>query len=151
MDIDLSLIRKWEGFRPDAYKCSAGRWTIGYGSTYLTTKGRKVEEGDTITVDVAEVELNAYVNDLVKTRFESLEKVYGELPTELKESLCSLAYNVGVGCLNSETFKKALEKKSILDMADWFRKWRLVGGEVNKGLVNRRRDEIRNFKRMVWL
>ena len=36
----LSLIKKFEGFESEAYKCPANVWTIGYGHT----KG--VKEGD---------------------------------------------------------------------------------------------------------
>ena len=44
----LALIKKFEGCELEAYQCSAGVWTIGYGHT----KG--VEEGMTITKDQAE-------------------------------------------------------------------------------------------------
>ena len=36
----IALIKKFEGCKLEAYKCPAGVWTCGYGST----KG--VEEGD---------------------------------------------------------------------------------------------------------
>ncbi len=29
----IDLIKRFEGFRAKAYKCPAGRWTIGYGHT----------------------------------------------------------------------------------------------------------------------
>ena len=37
----LALIKKFEGCELEAYKCAAGVWTIGYGST------KNVKEGDT--------------------------------------------------------------------------------------------------------
>ncbi|MGL5786107.1 MAG: lysozyme, partial [Bacteroidales bacterium] len=40
----LELIRSFEGCRLTAYKCQAGRWTIGYGHT-----GKEVVEGLQIT------------------------------------------------------------------------------------------------------
>ena len=32
-DEGLALIKRFEGFRPRAYRCPAGIWTIGYGHT----------------------------------------------------------------------------------------------------------------------
>ena len=63
----LSLIKKFEGCELEAYKCAAGVWTIGYGST----KG--VKEGDTITQEEADElllhemeEYEGYINELVE-------------------------------------------------------------------------------------
>ena len=39
----VDLVKTFEGFRSEAYKCPAGIWTIGYGET----KG--VKQGDTIS------------------------------------------------------------------------------------------------------
>ena len=32
-DKGIDLIKKYEGFRAKAYRCSADKWTIGYGHT----------------------------------------------------------------------------------------------------------------------
>ena len=63
----IGLIKKFEGLELEAYKCSAGVWSIGFGHT----KG--VQEGDVISEDHAnhllEVELEeyeGYVNQYVK-------------------------------------------------------------------------------------
>lgn len=47
----LAAGRFREGFRADAYECSADTWTFGYGSTYFYQDGERVavQEGDTIT------------------------------------------------------------------------------------------------------
>ena len=42
------LIKKFEGCELEAYKCSAGVWTIGYGRT------KNVKEGDTCTQEQAD-------------------------------------------------------------------------------------------------
>ena len=41
-----------EGLKLKAYPCSAGVWTIGYGSTEYPD-GRKVKQGDKITLSQA--------------------------------------------------------------------------------------------------
>lgn len=150
-DLDLSLIMKWEGYREYAYLCQAGKWTVGYGSTFLTSKNRSVKEGDSLSKDKALEELHAHVSKSILPKIEEVEKSHGEIPKSLKESLCSLAYNEGSSCLNSQTFKKALDAKDAREMASWFRMWRLVKGEVNEGLVNRRNDEVEHFQHRIWV
>ncbi|MDJ0532783.1 MAG: lysozyme [Xenococcaceae cyanobacterium MO_207.B15] len=49
----LDLIKKWEGFRSEAYLDPVGIPTIGYG-TIRYPDGRKVGLGDTISEQVAE-------------------------------------------------------------------------------------------------
>ena len=44
----LDLIKEFEGLRLDAYQCSAGVWTIGFGTA------RGVKRGDRITKERAE-------------------------------------------------------------------------------------------------
>ena len=43
------LIREFEGCKLVAYKCPAGVWTIGYGSTFYAD-GTPVKEGDKIDI-----------------------------------------------------------------------------------------------------
>ena len=40
----IQQIKEFEGFRPNAYKCPAGVWTIGYGHTFGVKRGDKVTE-----------------------------------------------------------------------------------------------------------
>ena len=44
----LALIKKFEGCKLKAYKCSAGVWTIGYGHT------AGVKEGDVLVADMTD-------------------------------------------------------------------------------------------------
>ena len=54
------LIRKYEGCRLTAYKCPAGVWTIGYGTT-VYPNGQPVREGDKISRAEAEAFLTMYI------------------------------------------------------------------------------------------
>ena len=50
----IALIREFEGFfSKEAYKCPAGVWTIGYGSTHYED-GQAVKSGDVISQAYAE-------------------------------------------------------------------------------------------------
>lgn len=149
-DIDLELIKKWEGYRETAYKCSAGKWTVGYGSTFLISKNRSVKEGDILDKVEAEKELRNHVENNILKKLNSIEDSYGIIPSQLKTALISLAYNVGVSCFNSQVFRKALQENNVNEMASWFRMWRLVAGEVSEGLVNRRKDEVALFEHIIW-
>ena len=60
----IDLIKKYEGFRSQAYKCPAGIWTVGYGST-VYADGSKVKKGDTISEQTAEALLIDYLITLV--------------------------------------------------------------------------------------
>ena len=42
----INLIKHFEGFKPKAYVCEGGKWTIGYGTTIYMT-GKAVKEGET--------------------------------------------------------------------------------------------------------
>ena len=41
----IDLIKQYEGFQATAYKCPAGKWTIGYG-TIAYPDGKDVKQGD---------------------------------------------------------------------------------------------------------
>jgi len=148
--MDISLIKKFEGFRSNAYLCPAGKWTIGYGTTYLSSKSRPVESGDTITERDAEEELKNFLNKQVMPKINSLVEEFGPIPQKIIDSLCSLAYNVGPGCLSSLKLRIALNNKSISGLYTWLMSFNLVNGHVNQGLVNRRTAESNNFKDVVW-
>ena len=56
----LTMIENFEGFRERAYKCAAGVWTIGFGTTRYST-GTNVKQNERITRAKAESELKIYI------------------------------------------------------------------------------------------
>jgi hypothetical protein len=44
----LEMVKRWEGFRPRAYKDASGKWTVGYGFTAIG--GKPVGPGTTVTL-----------------------------------------------------------------------------------------------------
>lgn len=133
----MDLIKKYEGFSEFAYRCPAGVWTIGFGSTFWSD-GTPVKEGDTITEQMAEALLNDY---LIKNVYPIWSKIPYSLTEKQKEAICSLCYNVGVNSfLNSNLFKAICEK----DIAGIFKNWDWIkaGGKVLKGLAKRRSEEL---------
>lgn len=134
----IDLVKSFEGLRLTAYKCSAGKDTIGYGNTFYED-GTKVKPGDKITVDRA-VKLLEFILDKFEDSVEKL--VTPELNENQMAALVSFAYNCGVGNLKSSTLlKKVNADPNDPTIADEFKKWTKAGGKVLTGLVKRRNAE----------
>lgn len=131
----LELIKRHEGCRLRAYKCPAGVWTVGYGST------RGVNRWTVITWQEAEVRLR---EDL-KVAELSVEKVRYLQPrlTQCQfDALVSFVFNVGSGNFEKSTLrKKVLANPSDGSIRDEFLKWIHANGKPLDGLRKRRRDE----------
>ncbi len=129
------LIKKYEGCCLTAYKCPAGIWTIGWGSTTYKD-GKPVKAGDKITQAMADDLLDWYI----KTKI----KVPAGLTKQQTEALQSLIYNIGQGAFDRSSLKKAIIAQ------DWkmvYKNWDWVtgGGKFLKGLAKRRAEELLMF------
>lgn len=143
----FELVKKYEGLELKAYKCPAGVWTIGYGST-RNLHGKRFVEGDTITSQQAELLLQRYYDN--NTLFiDSLN-----LTDRQEEALFSLIYNIGRGAfLRSSLYKAILRKDAKAVFKNW--DWISVGGKTSNGLIKRRAEELALFtidfnKRNGW-
>jgi len=129
------LIKLFEGCRLNAYKCSAGVPTIGYGNTYYPN-GDKVKMGDTITLE----EARDLFDDLI-VRYERI--VNSKLKVDVKQNefdaLVSHTYNTG----GSTTLFKLVNMEANKDkIKTWFlTKYITANGKVLQGLKNRRLKE----------
>lgn len=137
----LSLIKKFEGCELEAYKCSAGVWTIGYGHT----KG--VEEGMTITKDQAEEML---LEELVEYERAVEEAVHNQLDQCMFDALVSWTYNLGPTNLNSSTMLKVLNAGEYDEVPSQIKRWNKAGGKVLEGLIRRREAEALLFEGKDW-
>ena len=137
----IELIAKWEGFRPEAYRCPGGIWTIGFGNTYWED-GRRVRPGETITRERA-LALKAAVveNDFARGVRRLLADSTAETDQSEFDAMVSLAYNIGLSAFQRSSvlrYHKAGRKEAA---ADAFRLWNKANGQVLRGLVLRREDE----------
>lgn len=57
------------------------------------------------------------------------------------DALCSFAFNVGLGGLQKSSVRQRHNRGDFEGAADAFLKYRIAGGKVSNGLVNRRKDE----------
>ena len=150
----VTLIKHYEGCPKDAdgnavsYRCPANKPTIGYGSLKLKD-GTPVEDNMTITMEEAEEllahelkEYEGYIHDLVKV----------QLNQKQFDALVSWVFNLGPTNLKNSTLLKVLNSTHV-DWADipyQIQRWNKVNGEVNEGLVKRRKSEALLFEGKDW-
>ena len=144
-DTLYKLVKGFEGYRLEAYKDSAGVWTIGHG-TIMYPDGKRVKEGDTITPIFADACLRWEVD--MKTKSVAAFVSNAILTQNQFDALVSFAYNVGVGALESSTLlKKVIKNPSDPTIRDEFMKWNKVTDPKTKkkipilGLTKRRQKE----------
>lgn len=132
----VSLIKRFEGFEPEAYLCPAGVWTIGYGQTGGVKKDDRVtlQEAEQLLSDVLET-FSAEVCQLLRV----------EVTQSQFDALVSFAYNVGLGALKDSTLLRKLNEGDKTGAAEEFERWNRGGGKVLAGLTRRRAAEKELF------
>jgi GH24 family phage-related lysozyme (muramidase) len=133
----IALIKRWEGCKLEAYRCAAGRWTIGYGHTKTAFAGMKISQDEAeklLLVDLAECE--RHVNGMV-----TVPITQGQY-----DALVSMAFNMGPSVVRSSPMVRELEKGNVANAAAAIPQYsKTVGGIFLPGLLNRRCDELRLF------
>jgi lysozyme len=137
----LDLIKAFEGFKSETYKCPAGVLTIGYGTTRYPN-GKTVQVEDEVSEQQAEAFLlydcNKFSQDV-----DRLVKV--PLNQNQKDALISFCYNLGTGAFAGSTMLKLLNQGDYKAAAQEFPKWNkaTIDGvkQVLPGLTRRRQEE----------
>lgn len=136
----LAHVKRWEGFRKDAYpdpgSVNGLPVTIGYGQT--RRDGKPIKMGDTISEAKAaewlEQEL-ARVSGVV----DRLVKV--PLTDNQHGALVSFVYNVGDDAFAKSTLLKKLNAGDYAAVPAQLARWNKNDGRVMEGLTNRRAAE----------
>ena len=133
-----NFIEQWEGFRERAYRCPAGKLTIGFGHTV------GVQEGDVVTYSEAYALL---VNDVKRyvdgmARWINVDVTKGQFI-----ALTSLAFNVGTDYVIHKCPKlmRALNTGDEEECAKQFLDITKCNGVELPGLVRRRTAEAKLF------
>ena len=137
----FDIVKKYEGFSAVAYRCPAGVWTIGYGST-RDKNGNPIKKGDIITQDQAEALLIRDFN-ICKDKLQK-DKNLCELSENAIDALVSLCYNIGVSAFKRSKCYKAIvanDLETVCREWDWFK----ANGKFLKGLARRRIAELGVF------
>ena len=137
----LSLIKKFEGCELEAYQCSAGVWTIGYGHTKGVTPSDSIsqEEAEQMLVDELH-EYESYVNEYVTVA----------LSQNQFDALVSWVYNLGPANLKASTMLKVLNDGKYEEVPYQMKRWNKAGGKVLDGLVRRREAEALLYQGREW-
>ena len=132
----ISLLKKFEGCKLEAYLDAVDVPTIAYGRT------KEVQMGDTCTQQQAEdwleeelVEYEGYVEKAVTVPLEQNQF----------DALVSWTYNLGPTNLKSSTLLKVLNAGYYEQVPDQIRRWNKAGGKELEGLTRRRTAEADLF------
>jgi len=142
----LDLIKEFEGFSAKPYRCSAGYWTIGYGSRvdFLPAEFKAI---GVITKAQAERLLQMHLED-IEDQVE--EYVNTPLTQNQFDAIISFVYNLGIGAFKKSTLLRLINRGQYDAASYEFLKWNkerkgsmLV---VSAGLSRRRRAEHNLFR-----
>lgn len=143
----LKLIQEFESCHLDAYRCPAGVWTIGWGSTRYSD-GRQVKQGDKINRVEADMMLRQEVDRIARELGRTIP-AWREMTDEQQSALVSFAYNLGVNFYNGPNFTTItarLRDKEWEKVPDAMLLYRNPGSSFEAGLRRRREAEGR-----LWL
>ena len=140
--LNLSIIKKYEGLKLNAYICPAGVPTIGFGSTFYPD-GRRVKLGDKITITEAE---SILLHDIKRFEKEVLNAVKIEITDNQISALVSFVYNIGASAFRKSTLlRKVNANPTDLTIHNECMRWTRAGGKVLPGLVKRRAEESKLY------
>ena len=128
----IELIKKHEGFRAKAYRCSANVLTIGFGHT-LNVKSTDV-------IDKAQAEY--FLRQDVEFAEKEVNKHNLNINQNQFDALVSFVFNLGIGNFARSTLLRKI-KSNPNDPAirKEFERWVYAGGKILTGLIKRRKEE----------
>lgn len=132
----ISILTKYEGLSLKAYRCPAGKPTIGYGHTKGVKMGMVITADKAVTLlreDIAEVE-------------EFVTRKHTHLNQNQFDAVCCLVFNIGIGMYNRYYISALIEHSK--DKEQITRAWLNIcyaGGKKLKGLETRRAEELALF------
>ena len=155
-DIGISRIQTREELRLKAYRCEAGRLTIGYGHTEGVREGDEITEAQAI--EFFKNDVGAIENHLNRLR-QSAKIAFKQCEFD---ALISLIFTIGLGSFQTSTLrKKLIARATPQECAAEFKKWIYVtkikveerDGKkfkfpvkvISNGLKNRRESEYKQY------
>lgn len=130
-----NLIKSFEGLQLIAYRCPAGKWTIGYGHTRGVKKGMYISKAVATHFLIEDVQR-------VEPVIQRYDNKYHWTQNEFN-ALASFAFNCGTGSLHKLLGYGTRSKQVIAQKLLLYNK---AKGKVLPGLVRRREAEQKMFK-----
>lgn len=130
--IATPFVAQYEGLRTKAYLDPIGIVTICYGET------EGVELGQVHTVE----QCNSMLTSKLGTFAIAVDAmVKPEVKPEVLAAFSSLAYNIGIGAFQKSSVLRLTNEGQLKEACDFMLKYNRAGGQVLKGLDNRRKAE----------
>ena len=137
----IDFIKRFEGLRLKPYLCSAGKPTIGYGSTFYPN-GSKVTLLDT---PITEEQAEKLLADTLKP-FEKKVNIRIKVPlTQNKfDALVAHTFNTG----GSDTLFRLVNQQADISLIEdwWTTRYVTSNGKRLAGLVRRRKEEFELYR-----
>ena len=136
LEVTSALCRTFEGIRLSPYLCSAGKPTIGIGSTLYEDGTRVTLQDPPITAERAESLLQ------LTLRRDYLPGVLRASPGLIQypnrlAAMLDFAYNAGVPRYRASTMRKRIDAEDWAGAQVECKKWNKGGGRVLPGLTKR--------------
>lgn len=141
--VGIDLIKSFEGCYLKAYRCPAGVWTIGWGTTEAVN-GVKPHQGMVIT----QAQADALLVSHLKAYEDAVNRLGVTLNQNQFDALVSFCYNLGPGIFKGNLLSaiKAKNWTSVADQILLYDKARVNGVlQPLKGLTRRRKAERELF------
>ncbi|WP_289168929.1 lysozyme [uncultured Parasutterella sp.] len=142
-DVAKNFIKVAEGLKLEAYRCSAGVWTCGYGHA------RGVKRGDRIT----EEEADRLLEKDLKECHRALHKWVRQCTEGQYIAMMSFVFNFGETRFANSTLLTLHNQEKYKEAAEEFGRWVYATDPktgkkvVSNGLVTRRREEKKQYLR----
>lgn len=145
LDTASKLIREFEGFSATAYKCAAGVYTIGFGSTYYPDGTLVWPTDRPISKERATEIMNYHIDNVLVPTLERTIPTWSLMGPNQKAAILSFSYNLGAhfyGGNNFKTITRALSKRENFDQVPAaLLLYRNPGSSFESGLKRRREAE----------
>ncbi len=128
------FLKSKESLKLKPYKCPGGKWTIGWGHV-MTKKERRLYHNGISVKEADELfdeDYSKFIKD-VKRRFPELKSRKKILLTSM------IAFNIGMR-FTTDGLGKAIKRGR--DIEPYLLQYKIAGGRVSRGLINRRKAEL---------
>ena len=128
------LVKQFEGCKLTAYKCPAGIWTCGWGST-----GPDINERTVWTQEQADnrmrYDCQKFIDGVLK-----ISPILKDHPKRLA-AIADFAYNLGLDAYKNSTLRKRVNAGQWVMVISEIKRWNKDNGKVLLGLIRRREAE----------
>jgi lysozyme len=121
-----------------AYKCPAGVWTCGWGSTGPPHGEHKIDSTTRWSREQCD---EAFLKDMQQFEKSVRKLVRVPLTANQYDALVSFTYNCGANALERSTLLKRVNAGDHAGAAKEFHKWNKANGKALAGLTRRRASE----------